>query len=79
MGKLAEMMRQEKVARKPAITFHDRPPQPRNEIFTSKGFSGFADFLSDEPQEGFDQFAQQKQAKMSHFFSIIQMLLKMMD
>lgn len=71
MGKLAEMMQQE---RKPAIKFLNPPPRERNEIFSSEGFNGFRDFLGDEPEGEFSQFEQQKKS----FLSIIQSLLKML-
>lgn len=78
MGQLAETMREQKRSIKPAI-IRGEPVFPRNEMFTSEGFSGFADFLSDEPEEGFAELEKQRQEKMKGFFSIIQALLKLMD
>ncbi len=71
MGKLEDIVRQERLeAIKPAIV--KGPPVEGKPIFTSDAFSGFGDFLSKEPQVN-------QQEKMSSIFTIMQMLMKMMD
>ncbi len=72
MGKLADIVHQQKAeAIKPAIT--KGLPVEGEPIFKSEGFSGFGDFLPTEPQ------INPEQEKMMSIFTIMQMLMKMMD
>ncbi len=47
-----------------------------NKTFTSEGFSGF---IPNGEESGFQELEKQRQAKMTNVFSIIQMLMKMVD
>ena len=51
---------------------HEEKPR----VFTSEGFSGF---IPNGEESGFEKLEEARQAKQNNFFSIIQMLLKMMD
>lgn len=76
MGKLADIVNQQRQEEiKPKISFIG-PPKEGEPIFTSENFSGFSDFLSDEPEEP-QVYPQQE--KMLSIFTIMKMLMKMMD
>ena len=76
MGKLAEIVQQERLeAIKPAII--KGTPVEGEPMFKSDAFSGFSGFLSDEPKE--EAQINPEQEKMMSIFTIMKMLMKMMD
>ncbi len=77
MGKLADIVgQQHKEAIKPAIT-RIGPHEEGNPIFTSEEFRGFGDFLSDEPEQ--EPEINPQREKMMSVFTIMRMLMKMLD